>query len=213
MTNNIIKYSLDQQTGKSMFIKNVLNGLSCNCICAKCGKKMVAVQGAEKEWHFRHHEDTDCIGGQETAIHKLAKQIIIDNSEMLIEKEVLLYSEARQEESFLSIIPDVTILSSGENVYFEIAVTHHVESSKENFYKNGFYKSIEIDLSNISYNITPNELEHIVLRDTSNKRKIFWSIEQSNKKTNSENFIWVILLAIGTFFLLFWRRKPRRNRR
>jgi hypothetical protein len=206
MPTAILKYSLDCLTGNALFINDVSNGLSCNCICAKCGKRMVAIQGLEKEWHFRHHEESDCSGGQETAIHKLAKQIILDNTKIFIPGETLLYGEARQEDPFLTIIPDVTVVSDNQTIYFEIAVTHHIEGLKEEFYKRGKYKSVEVDLSNVNYDIKPKELEDLVLNEINNKRKIYWmSVEKSEGKSNA-NIFWLILLAIGSFFL-FRRRK------
>ena len=84
----------------------------------------------------------------------------------------MLYSQARQEERFESIIPDVTVFANGHNTYFEILVTHRVDNLKETFYKAGQHKSIEIDLSNISYHTSPEKLEELVLR-TAERRKIF----------------------------------------
>lgn len=176
MTKSIIKYALSNVTGKPVYIDIASNGLSCDCSCAKCNEKMVAVQGKSenhREWHFRHHIDSDCLGGQETAIHKLAKQIIVDNSKILIPGDTLFYSNPKQEAKFWAIIPDVSVTSNGGEIHFEIVVTHPVDSIKETFYREGNHKSIEIDLKNISYDIVPKELEELVLHHVENKRIFF----------------------------------------
>jgi len=209
MTTSIIKYALSDLTGKSVYIDVASNGLSCNCSCAKCGEKMVAVQGKSennREWHFRHHINSDCLGGQETAIHKLAKQIIVDNSQILIPNDTLNYSQARQEIMLGSFIPDVTVFANGHDIHFEIEVTNPVDTLKETFYKNGQYKSIKIDLTNISYDTTPDELEELVLR-TAERRKIFWKAATITSNTHDKQNWWttlpVIGLIIGIAFIIF----------
>ncbi len=171
---------------------------------------MVAVQGKSenhREWHFRHHIDSDCLGGQETAIHKLAKQIIVDNSQILIPSETLVYSQARQEIKLGSFIPDVTVFANGHDIHFEIAVTHPVDKQKETFYKSGQHKSIEIDLTNISYDTTPNELEKLVLK-TAQRKIIFWQTATVIPNTQDKQQWWtnpftVIGIIFGIGFIIF----------
>lgn len=239
MTDSIIKYALHQLTDKPVFINDAANGLACNCKCEKCNERLEAIQGKVNEWHFRHHKDTNCFGGQETAIHKLAKQIIVDNLQILIPDEALAYSQARQEERFGSIIPDVTVFANEETVYFEIAVTNPVDTLKENFYTSGQHKSIEIDLTNIPHDTTPQELKEMVLQQVDNKRKIFWTVKQvqvfeeaknnliphpvETYKVNNSNEGWwtqfnpiaVGLFIIGIFIFLYHLPKllTNKNRR
>ena len=209
MVNSIIKYAFDRSSGNVIFIDNADNGLGCNCKCAKCNKVMVAVQGEakKKEWHFRHHEETDCSGGQETAIHKLAKQIIVSNRQIAIPGEVLDYTGAQAEKTFLSVIPDVTVIIDGLNIHFEITVTHGIDSAKRNFYTSGEHKSIEIDLTGISYDITPAELEELILRQVHNKKKIFWEkVVEEKKETPALIKVGFVLLVIYLFKRLFSRK-------
>ena len=80
-------YKLGEEidTGKIITIKDAQNGLKCNCICSDCKALFEAIQGTKNEWHFRHHnKDTNCKGGQETALHLLAKEIICRNTEMIV---------------------------------------------------------------------------------------------------------------------------------
>jgi len=75
--------------------------------------------------------------------------------------------------------------------------------------------SIEIDLSNISYDIRLDDLKVLVLNQESNKRKIFWAEESNNKKNSSDNYLLAILLGIGTFvlgFFIFGRKSKSKKR-
>lgn len=177
MTTSIIKYAIDIGTNKTVYIDSVSNGLSCNCICDECKMLLIAIQGKSenhREWHFRHYIESNCKGGQETAIHKFAKQIIVDNNQIQIPEKIIFYTSARQEKKFQLIVPDVIVNVDGVNVFFEIEVTHPVDSFKDSFYKKGKHKSIKIDLSNISYDIRPDELKELVLSKEDNKAIIFW---------------------------------------
>lgn len=217
---NIIKYAIDNTTKNIIHIDNADNGLNCNCNCAKCGARMVAVQGKSinhREWHFRHHIESDCLGGQETAIHKLAKQIIADNTQIAIPNDVLLfYTSPRLESRFETIIPDISVTSDGIDIHFEILVTHPVDIIKEEFYCKGQHKSIEINLKNYPYNISPEELKEIIINQAHNKRIIFWErkehIKQENKTNN--NFLqWLVGFTIFVgIYKLFDNRTSRKKR-
>lgn len=220
MTDIIIKYALDSATNNVVFIDNAERRFYK---CQKCQQQLIPVKGEarKKEWHFRHKDESNCSGGQETLIHKLAKNIICENYKITISDETLIYSLARQEERFDSIIPDVTVLSDGSNIYFEIAVTNPIDILKENFYKSGRHKSIEIDLTDISYNISPDDLKHKVLCQTNNKRKIFWMpIYESNYQTMKDKDRWWAYPAaifgyftVAIVFLYFGYKKLTKKKR
>lgn len=212
MAGVIIKYSIEKDTGESIYIENAKNGLLCNCICPDCEGRMVAVQGEQRkrEWHFRHHEDTNCQGGIETALHKYAKQIIVENSEILISGSKLTYSKARQEEPLFSIVPDVSVVSNDENIYFEIVVTNPVNIQKEDFYKTGGHKSIEIDISSVSREIAAEELKDLILNKDLYKRKIYWPSEKQAETDGNGGWLLLLVAAIIAA-IAFW--KPRRTRK
>jgi len=81
------------KNGKILRIAEVYNGLSCGCICpnSQCGAKLIAVQGNEVTWHFRHYSESyngqmeyECAGAIETAIHLLAKDIMAEKMEQVL---------------------------------------------------------------------------------------------------------------------------------
>jgi len=54
----------------------VESGLSCNCFCPACGKKLQAHKGTKKRAYFAHYRGSDYGYGLETATHLMAKEII-----------------------------------------------------------------------------------------------------------------------------------------
>jgi hypothetical protein len=62
-------------------ISEVDRGLDCNCTCPECGNSLVARKGREREHHFAHVNTADmqgCGGDIESALHRYAKQLIIE---------------------------------------------------------------------------------------------------------------------------------------
>lgn len=67
----------------------VTRGESCGCVCPNpdCGKELIAKQGDENEWHFAHKPGADCApgyAGYESAIHRMAKQMIMERAEVWV---------------------------------------------------------------------------------------------------------------------------------
>jgi competence CoiA-like predicted nuclease len=69
--------------GKVLFINEVdetMRGFLCNCICFGCGEKLIAALGDKNIDYFRHAGESNCKGGQETAHHQAAKEILIEKT-------------------------------------------------------------------------------------------------------------------------------------
>jgi hypothetical protein len=194
----LIKYALEQSTGKPVYVNDVKKGKACDCFCEKCNSQVEAVQGQRNQWHFRHVKESGCPGSQETAIHRLAKQIIIENFEMAIPDELLMYADANQEQIFQTIRPDIIAVSNDNNVFIEVRVTHAIEESTELFYTNGKHNCIEIDLRKIPYDVSPEDLTKLILKESKNKRKVYW---QTPKQAPVESQNYGLLIAICLFIL------------
>lgn len=210
----VIRFALDRENKQGVYIKNVKNGLACNCVCELCGGALIAAQGEKYEWHFKHAVESNCLGSQETAIHRLAKQIICSNNRIEIPIGPLDYINPRQEESYQSIRPDIVVLSNDNDVFIEIRVTHPVENITELFYINGKFRSIEIDLRNLPYNITQDDLTQILLFNLDRKRIIYWpDAEKADKKSEGSSkpiLIIVIAITIVYFFVKLFTPKNRK---
>lgn len=62
----------------------VANGRACECICAACGVRLQARQGAIRVWHFAHDEEANCQYSAEAAIHRMAKQMIAERGSVFV---------------------------------------------------------------------------------------------------------------------------------
>lgn len=67
----------------------VENGLACGCICPGCQHKLEAKQGQKIEWHFAHAAGGDCAGAVESALHRMAKQLIVERGQLCVPPLVL----------------------------------------------------------------------------------------------------------------------------
>ncbi len=84
----------------------VARGQACECTCVACEARLIARQGAIREWHFAHGSDTNCERATEAAIHRMAKQLIVDRGEIFLparEMARAIYGKKRVWEETLSI--------------------------------------------------------------------------------------------------------------
>lgn len=200
MGNFAVKIAQDINTNKVVHIDNAKNGLACNCRCLKCLENLVAVQGVKNEHHFRHDKNIDCKGSQETALHMLGKQIIIDNNKINLPKVgTIIYTNPIAEKYLGQIIPDVTVSYNEEDIYFEVAVSHFIEPHKKEYYESNKLKCVEIDLRDFDLIFTYNEIEDTILKQTRNKKLYGWELKRDDNGTN-----WVIntILFAGGIYLL-----------
>jgi len=72
---------------KVVHISEVESGLSCNCICAKCGRRLVAKKGDIRIYHFAHEDDSECQLAVETSLHyKDAVRDILPQATIVIDR-------------------------------------------------------------------------------------------------------------------------------
>lgn len=202
LSSESITLAIHQPSLKIIHIDSALNGLACNCVCQECGGILEAIQGKKRQKHFRHHiGDINCKGGIESALHKLAKQILIENKSIVLPRYgKIFYHSAIAEKLFKNIIPDVSaILSDNQQIFIEVFHTHKSTDYKNNFFKNGQYKSVEIDMKFCPIE-TFSEIENYVLNKTHNKKIIFWELEKTFT-TSKPNEEYSIFQNIGLGFL------------
>ncbi|MGB5009607.1 MAG: competence protein CoiA family protein, partial [Candidatus Dechloromonas phosphoritropha] len=108
-------FAFHKTTERMISIAEAQNGLHCECICTHCNSLLVAKQGQERSWHFAHHTGADCDGAAESALHRAAKQIIIDRSGMILPafavRAVEAASHGRRAEHVIEVKPVFTNLS------------------------------------------------------------------------------------------------------
>jgi len=69
--------------------QDVEKGLRCGCVCSHCGAPLVARKGPQRVWHFAHHARSECPGGFETAVHEMAKQLVVDRKVLWVPARAL----------------------------------------------------------------------------------------------------------------------------
>lgn len=140
--------------GALVHIANVESGLACRCACVACGDRLVARKGSLRRHHFAHHVRTGCDGGNESVLHRLAKEIFLNLPYVLVppydfrrEKHFrngsavthverlaaggkVPIDAVRLEAPYPGVRPDIEIESQGKRLFVEIEVSHSVNQLK-----------------------------------------------------------------------------------
>lgn len=151
----------EQSDGQLVHISAVPRGLACACVCPACGANLVA-RKRSKRHHFAHYAVGECRFGPETALHKLAKQLL-DRSRRLVVPEVshaeggelamrhrggeYEFDSVRLEHRLHPIVPDVILSKGGRELIVEIAVTNPCSEEKISKISALGIAAIEVDLS------------------------------------------------------------------
>jgi hypothetical protein len=62
--------------GNMRHISEVERGDACGCNCPACDAPLTARKGPENVHHFGHQVSSSCVTAPETALHRLAKEIV-----------------------------------------------------------------------------------------------------------------------------------------
>lgn len=155
----------ERDDGAVVHIADVPRGLACKCRCCGCGGRLVARKGSIKEHHFAHHGSAPCARALESALHKLAKQILNEElvlllpeiaasraGERLVESEQRLFrfDRAELEVRHDGFQPDVVLHRGDRRLLVEIFVTHVTDEVKQERIAQSGMAAVEIDLSSVS---------------------------------------------------------------
>ena len=147
-----------------LHVSEVESGLACGCRCAACGGVLVARKGAINEHHFGHHASQPCRTAVETALHKLAKQILEERRELLLpavdardrgrhfvlrKARTYGFDTAVLEQPLEGLIPDVIVTKGEHRLLVEIVVTHRCGLEKIERIRRMGISAVEIDLSKV----------------------------------------------------------------
>lgn len=197
-------YGVRLSDGKTVSINDIpdnMFGLSCECVCVLCGKALQACSlNGKVRRYFRHHtgfNDINCDAStaNETALHKMAKEIIeIEKSVFVparnisleeagikglpadVKKEIktIEYQKPKviqgfsaiSEKSLNSFTPDLILNTQRGELLIEIFVSHRVDIVKKQKVCNYGSRMIEIDLSSFKNRvITRDEIRNIILSE------------------------------------------------
>jgi hypothetical protein len=173
--------------GNLLYIADVPSGLACRCVCARCGKLLVAKKGLVRRHHFAHFKITNCQGAAESALHLLAKELLAEMDSFTVPPYAFVRQrktragvpvrhqaqvakggqfpilKVRIEEHEGDFVPDIVIEAGAKSLIVEVAVTHKVTRAKLRKIRRRDLPAIEIRLDAID-SMLPRELLKVKLQ-------------------------------------------------
>ncbi|WP_374615745.1 competence protein CoiA family protein [Thauera aminoaromatica] len=144
-----LDFGLDH-TGRMRGIDEVEQGLACDCECPECGSPLVARKGAVRVHHFAHR-GASCATGAESALHRMAKQIVADERRLVEPGRdtptVFRDAALPDEMHWPGRRPDVVLWSESMTLHVEVTVTHRCGPEKLDEIVRKGIPTIELDLS------------------------------------------------------------------
>lgn len=206
-----LQIALDEK-GHLVSIFNVASGLACNCFCPVCKKPLVAknkgkssndnLEDGQKIAHFAHYDGSSCVGAMESSVHKIAKEVLLQNKALLLPPFYLNFDEicgcqhvnfdeVQLESSVFvdktRIQPDAILIKNGKKLFVEFCYTHGVDDKKLNLIEQLNISCIEIYLSDF-IPVLENEINYagmkFFLEEISSNRIWLYNAKHSNKKTD-----------------------------
>lgn len=162
--------NMGMKDGKLVFIDEVERGLECGCTCPHCGSRLMAKKGEINQHHFAHYDAENCGMSLETAIHQLAKEVLLNEKLVALPgaNQLRELAHIQIERRRFGYVADVgaVIVDTGEVIDIEIKVTHEVDAEKRQRVVSNDALMIEIDLSELLNNsrVTRQLITDAVLR-------------------------------------------------
>lgn len=162
-------------------ISAAARGLACGCVCSACGDKLVARKGDDRCHHFAHQSGKECATAVETALHRAAKEILLDCRKMMLpcvqvtlnmncyplelyRERMVSFDEVHEETRVDAVIPDIVGYRRGTKLLIEIHVSHAVPPAKLTKIRELNISAIEVDLSSACRTFDADELRKVIVR-------------------------------------------------
>ncbi|MFA8327418.1 competence protein CoiA family protein [Burkholderia ubonensis] len=161
--------------------------------CAACRSLVILKQGEVRAWYFSHRPGSDCAKGFETALHLLAKQILLEHRHLrapavvcvdgsLLEENIMVCDEhvihwvtAGEVEKWMDgIRPDFVADCGDHLLIIEVVVTHEPDDNKLAQLDRLAIPALEIDLSDVARDVTIDALTHRIVDAVAGKRWLFY---------------------------------------
>lgn len=176
-------YGLDP-AGFIRHITEVARGLACGCSCPACGRPLIAKR-LHATPHFAHQASYACANAPETALHKLAKEIISKerclvvpevkaefrgDSKLIHNRQQVHFDLVCEEAQHLpNLVPDLYVECGDRPLLIEIYVTHACDELKLNSLLELGIAAVEIDLSRFARDATRSAVRDAVLEQASRR--------------------------------------------
>lgn len=184
-----LTYALDESEAL-VHVDDVQKGLNCGCRCPYCKAPLYAKnQGLTRTHHFAHAKGHNCEAAFESALHLLAKQILMETGKIMLPES---YSgefptglvsirniETEKWDDRYGIRPDAEgILANGERLLIEFYVSHKVDGKKRDIIVQNNLRCIEIDINYQA--LDKAELKEFLTCSTEDRH---WVVEQKKTET------------------------------
>lgn len=184
-----IQLPFGKKEEKLIHISDVESGLQCGCVCPSCEAPLIARKGQKTAHHFAHYKTKSCSTAVETALHWSAKNILAESLKIclpatevhfntfrkpfeLVKSDYLHFDDVHLEQPLDDTVPDVLLEKKGRKLALEIKVSHEVDEEKADYLKKRGISVLEIDLSKEPRDITPSNLQDIIVDEIENKEWI-----------------------------------------
>ena len=187
----LLTYALNIEN-QLVYIDSVKHGASCQCRCPHCLAPLDAKNGGQiREHHFAHSHGHYCEGAYETALHLLAKQIILEQGGIMLPESddknkphgfvELKDIRVEQWDDTFKIRPDVEgFMNDGRRIIIECLVTHKVNDKKQKIIIDNNLLCVEIDLR--WFELNKSVLQKFLTQETEDRK---W-IEKREKTQSSD---------------------------
>ena len=185
-----LTYALNKE-GNLVHVDKVPNGNECGCVCPHCKSALCAKNGGDGEkmiHHFAHLSGADCVGAVESALHKMAKDVLSESKCVFLpnrfdgrlgEQHRFDRVEVEFYDKDTRLRPDCIGYNEDKSLWIEFKRTHAVDAKKRGKIISAHIDCIEIDLNGCS--LDPVAVKEFIMNSVEN-RKWIRDISVSNRK-------------------------------
>jgi len=191
-----LTYALNQE-GDLVHVDSVPNGNDCGCFCPHCNSPLCAKNGGDgikMIHHFAHLSGADCVGAVESALHKMAKDILLESKCVFLPKwpdgrrEGLIHFdrvEIEYNDKDTGLRPDSVGYYGDKVLWVEFKRTHAVDTDKKAKIISAHIDCIEIDLN--CCQLDPDALKDFIINSSQNRS---WIIDNQTVERRASHPRW-----------------------
>ncbi len=183
--------------------------------CADCGCQFVVVQPSDprKQWFFRHQVLGDCEGSRETAIHRMAKQMLVEERKVMLpyllmkpdpeiyreykyHREIKLYRLGERKIYHFDAVedevwekgrtPDIVAVSSDRKLFVEIVVTHDIDEDKLNWIREQNISTLRVSFRGLPYTSSERDVRRCLMTGWLNSVNIMHWVHHAKKRDHQQ---------------------------
>jgi hypothetical protein len=190
------KVPFGRQNETNALVASALADKDQQYFCPLCNETLTLKDGKIKAKHFAHKRG-ECT--YDLIIHALAEQVIIENSNIIVEDSVINYVNPLKEVMINNRRADAVVDSvEYGNLIIEITVTNPLTDQKLKDYDN--LNVLEIDLRSLEKNLSIETLTDQVLSNPNNRT--FYPKEQFVSKSKPDNIAYALIAGVVAIAML-----------